>query len=365
MLQQHLLKQHYYEQIPTTEIKNKITEQREYLLSLYRQYKNTLTHKAELLYFERALKIHNLTRKRIPQLYGIPKAHKKMWCTTTSTPAFRPVVSCVNSVPEIFSKWADWRLKPLMKTFIPTIIRDSADCRNKLLKRFPNGVPANVKLFSIDAVGMYSNIDTNHAKHVMTNWFNQFRDRILELDENFPFELVLKVIYYIMSNNIIQFGNTFWKQLCGTAMGTSTAVNYANLYVGILKVSTILDKYKDYLSFYGRFIDDGIGTWTQSQGNNLAWHQFLADFNNYGILKWTNTGMVNKVIFLNMVIQINPLTRLLSFKSYGKESNLYLYIPPKSAHQPKMLRGMIIGRLLCFYDTAVGDKHWTEKCFNP
>lgn len=238
-----------------------------------------------------------------------------------------------------------------MKAFIPAIIRDSADCRAKLLKRFPHGVPPNVKLFSIDAVGTYSNIDTNHAKNVMTAWFNQCRDRISAMDNNFPFELALKVIYCVMSNNIIQFGDTFWKQPCGTAMGTSTAVNHANFYVGILELSTILDKCKDHLSFYGRFIDDGIGTWTQTHGSNLAWHQFLYDFNHYGILKWTNTGMVNKVIFLDMVMSIDPLTRLLSFKSYSKESNLCLCTPPKSAHQPKMLRGMIIGRLLCFYDT--------------
>lgn len=44
------------------------------------------------------------------QLHGIPKPHEPLWFTTTTTPGFQPVVSlhsCVDSIPEIFSKWAD------------------------------------------------------------------------------------------------------------------------------------------------------------------------------------------------------------------------------------------------------------------
>ena len=154
-----------------------------------------------------------------------------------------------------------------------------------------------------------------------------------------------------MNNNIMQFGDTFWRQLCGTAMGTSAAVNYANFYVGILELDCILSKYKNYLSFYGRYIDDRIRAWDNKPGSEEAWNNFLQDFNSYGILKWTDTGHVNSLVFLDFVITIDLFTRLLSFTSYLKKSNLYLYIPPKSAHQPKMLRGMIIGRLLTFFHT--------------
>ena len=37
----------------------------------------------------------------------------------------------------------------------------------------------------------------------------------------------------IMTNDIFQFGETFWRQLRDAAMGTSCAVNYVNAYVGI------------------------------------------------------------------------------------------------------------------------------------
>jgi hypothetical protein len=51
-----------------------------------------------------------------------------------------------------------------------------------------------------------------------------------------PVEFLLASLEEIMTNNIFQFGNTYWRQRCGCAMGTNSAVNYACLYVRLLKV---------------------------------------------------------------------------------------------------------------------------------
>jgi hypothetical protein len=48
--------------------------------------------------------------------------------------------------------------------------------------------------------------------------------------------LVLKALEEIITRNIFQFGDTFWRQKQGCTMGTSSAVNYAYLYVGLLEV---------------------------------------------------------------------------------------------------------------------------------
>jgi hypothetical protein len=39
---------------------------------------------------------------------------------------------------------------------------------NDLRRTFPNGLPPGARLFSVDAIGMYSNIDTNHGINVLT-----------------------------------------------------------------------------------------------------------------------------------------------------------------------------------------------------
>ena len=62
-----------------------------------------------------------------------------------------------------------------------------------------------------------------------------------------------------MKRNIFQFGDTFWKQKIGAAMGTSCAVNYAFLYIGLLKMLELIKEFELWMPLYKRFIDDGIG----------------------------------------------------------------------------------------------------------
>ena len=85
-----------------------------------------------------------------------------------------------------------------------------------------------------------------------------------------------------MTRNIFQFGNSYWKQRNGTAMGTSCAVNYAFLYVGLLEIQELLTDFKDWMPFYARFIDDGIGIWlTNKPGSMKAWSEFRKRINNW------------------------------------------------------------------------------------
>ena len=64
-----------------------------------------------------------------------------------------------------------------------------------------------------------------------------------------------------MERNIFKFGDTFWKQINGTAMDTSCAVNYAFLYLALLEMVVLMQEFKTWMLFYGRFIDDGFGLW--------------------------------------------------------------------------------------------------------
>jgi hypothetical protein len=73
------------------------------------------------------------------------------------------VISSVNSIPEIFSKHIDYWLKKVIGNLLPTYIKDAEHLMRDLSTTFPNGLPAGARLFSMDAVGMYSNIDTDHG----------------------------------------------------------------------------------------------------------------------------------------------------------------------------------------------------------
>ena len=87
----------------------------------------------------------------------------------------------------------------------------------------------------------------------------------------------------------------------------------------------------------------------------------MAALNNWGKLKWTCTGFVTSLEFLDLTISIKDDE--IHFKTFQKLLNLYLYIPPISAHSPDMIRGLIFGCLRCFHkhNTDIEDYYMMAK----
>ena len=275
----------------------------------------------------------------MPQFCGTCKVHKG------GAPKLRPVVSCVNSIPEIFSKWVDCWLKQAVREHLPTYLRDAEHLISELKSSFPNGLPKGARLFSMDAVGMYSNIDTKHGVEMTLKYLTDYSD---SLTADMPVDFITAALKEIMQNNIFQFGDTHWRQVQGSAMGTSTAVNCAYLCVGVLELQRLLKKYGISLQFFKRFIDDIIGVWLPDPNNPTAWTDFFRDINDCGQLKWTCDGLTNELIFMDLRVKLLPNGQL-EFTTCQKDMNLHLYIPPDSAHPRGMLRGLVFGRLRACY----------------
>ena len=287
-------------------------------MSLVNEYSKDLS-RAEKTYFRRAAQ----EETRIPQLYGMPKLHKQPLKS-------RPVVSCVNSSPEFYSKWLDNKMEEML-CLTDFKLRDSYQVLEEV--RRGNTFPPGTKLFTMDATAMYTNIPPDHGIEIMGKWIDEFGD---ELEPNFPRDLFLAVLETVLKNNVFQFGDTFWHQEKGTAMGTSTACKYATLYFAYHERTLIWPRYKQYLPYYKRFIDDVFGGWnSHSPGSSTAWQEFIHDMNAFGILKWKLEAHGNEVNFLDLTIQLSPQGRV-ETRTYQKPMHLHLYIPPSSAHPPGM-----------------------------
>ena len=233
VLANHLLNDSNYEHLPPDIAQIEIRRQRCAFEGIYGKFGHLLPTEAEETYFKRAMTEEHLSQTRVPQIYGIYKVYKEVKKT-------RPVISSVNSLPELFSKHVDYWLKKVVGELLPTYIKDAEHLMRSLKETFPNGLPPGAQLFSVDAVGMYSNIDTDHGVDVMTRWLTQHNET---LPASMPIDFILASLEEIMRNNIFQFGNTYWRQIRGCAMGTSSAVNYACLYVGLLEVRRLLPRY--------------------------------------------------------------------------------------------------------------------------
>jgi len=69
--------------------------------------------------------------------------------------------------------------------------------------------------------------------------------------------------------------------------------------------------------------------------------------NSWGPLKWVVQEPSTKVQFLDLNITLDNST--IRVETYQKPMNLYLYIPPLSAHPPSCFKGLIFGELRCYW----------------
>ena len=151
----------------------------------------------------------------------MPKVHKTSW-------KIRPVVSGVSSVMEPLSKFLDTQLQRVVH-LCPYYLKDSWHFLNDIqeLDSFPFA-----KFITSDANAMYKNINTEHAIEIFHKWFYIHSHH---LPPDFPTVLVLQGLERLMKYNVFLFGNNYFHQLNGTAMGTNVACMYATIYIVIMK----------------------------------------------------------------------------------------------------------------------------------
>jgi hypothetical protein len=78
--------------------------------------------------------------------------------------------------------------------------------------------------------------------------------------------------------------------------------------------------------------------------NQLAtWNRFKEALNNWGHLQWKCEEPSRKAVFLDLELELQNSTVIT--KTFQKKMNLYLYIPPLSAHPPSCLKGLNTGEL--------------------
>ena len=169
---------------------------------------------------------------------------------------------------------------------------------------------------------MYTNIDTQHALEVISSWLDRLRNES-KLPTDFPLDAIKEAMVLVMTNNIFVFGDLYFLQLLGTAMGTSAACMWATIYYGIHENNSLLPTHNNNLLLLRRFIDDMIVVWV---GSEQDWLKFKNNVNNFGILKWDFKDPSTSLNFLDLTINIK--SNKISTKPYQKGMNLYQYIHP-------------------------------------
>jgi hypothetical protein len=280
-------------------------------------------------------------------MYLLAKIHK----TPLKT---RAIISSSGSLCSGIAKWLSVELKKIIR-HMPYVATSSATVVKELQAL---DLTEHTRLFTMDAVSMYTNIHVGHALPVILEFLrSNNRGKQIVRREGINLSRLEYVLDLVMNNNVFQFGDTYWLQLAGTAMGTPPAPDYATLYYAIFELA-LIQRFPE-IEYYRRYIDDGLGTWNKPLNTDIAnddsrfllfksevntfgiGHPFFSDDNPLQPLRWTFSERAKSAIFLDLDITVRANS--IYTKIYEKELNLSLYIPPHSCHPPGCLKGLIYG----------------------
>ena len=119
-------------------------------------------------------------------------------------------------------------------------------------------LPQGAILFTIDVVGLYPNIPHSEG-------LNSLR-RFLELRDNkqISSDTLIEPAEIVLKNNLFEFDQKAFKQVRGTAIGTTFAPPYAILFMADLE-EKILNAFEEKLMIWWRYIDDIFFIWEHGE----------------------------------------------------------------------------------------------------
>lgn len=270
--------------------------------------------------------------------YTLPKIHKspETWCIPHLVPKGRPIVSGCSSEAIGAEKYIDYFLKPLAQSQ-PSYLRDTTHFKSVLLD-----IPVTPEslLATMDVSSLYTMIDTSDGIRAVSHFFDRHPDPAR------PDRAILHLLRICLARNDFAFGNLWFLQIKGTAMGRIFAPNYACLFMSRWEEATLNAALSANLapSFYRRYIDDIFLVFNHPAAR---FPNLLTILNNHDAnIQLTASCSTISVDFLDTTVFKNDgrlLTRL-----FSKPTDTHLLLHKGSFHPPHTFKGIVRSQILRF-----------------
>ena len=260
------------------------------------------------------------------RFYMLPKIHKK------SVPG-RPICSSVNHPTSRISKLVDEHIKD----YVPktnSYIRDTQDFIKKIKALGP--IPDGAILCTLDVSSLYTNIPNNEGILAVAEKLRS--DPTKTPITNFILDL-LKLVLHSMN---FTFNGDHYLQTGGTAMGTSLAPNYANLFMDRFETKALAGYPLKPLT-WKRFIDDIFLVWTHGEESLKRFIDYLNSL--HDTIKFTHEMSYSQIDFLDTTVKFG-LDRGLITTLFNKPTDTHLYLEYSSAHPQSVLTKGPFGQYL-------------------
>jgi hypothetical protein len=285
----------------------------------------------------------NFIRKHLNNTANDPLGYFYLLIKLHKTPiSGRPVCLDCGSLPHALGQWVDETLQLIVQDQA-LYFKNSAELKSEMEQL---DLPANISLFTYDAIAMYPNINTTQCIDWLSNYLT---DPNISSKFGYSPTALVNAIKLVIENNHMRFGDVIVKQVSGIAMGMSQALTITNLFVAIYEKRHVLQYVPHVVLYLRHFIDDGIGIWLHDPNPTIDkanWLSFQTCLNNSG-LQWVFSERSDEAVFMDLRLKIEGKKIVTSL--IAKPMALHLYIPPHSCHAPGVLSGIVFGNVLSIH----------------
>ena len=138
-------------------------------------------------------------------------------------------------------------------------IKDTSDFVERIESDVaPTTISSKTILATMDVSSLYPNIDHEEGVTACEYALNKRKTPLISTS------VLTGLIMTVLKSNTLKFGERFFHQIKGTAMGTPMAVNFANLFMAKFETEMLADykkKLKKLPTVWLRYIDDIFFTW--------------------------------------------------------------------------------------------------------
>ena len=240
-------------------------------------------------------------------------------------------------------------MTPIVKS-LPSYIKDS----NHALETFRNFnfSGENKIIYTIHITSLYTVIPNNEGLQALKYFFNQ---RPIKKPSS---ETLLRLAELVLTLNCFSFGDNYYKQINGVAMGTKMGPSYANLFVGFIENKFFSNYHGPKTDLYKRYIDDCVGA-TSSSKEEL--NLFINSVNSFHpALKYTWEISENSLAFLDIKLSIND--NGLSTSVHCKPTDSYNYLLHSSSHPQHVKNAIPFSQFLRLRRLCSDDTDFNNKC---
>jgi len=237
-----------------------------------------------------------------------------------------------------------------------------------------------IMLTAADVNALYPSIQLERGMAAL-RWFMDYHTSFNQTLK----DLCLKLAHFVLTNNYVvcqELGDTIYRQIVGTAMGTSFSVVYAVIFMIRLETPIVNDvRFRQYIRLFKRFIDDLFLIWTGPAATLYDFRRALETADEAISLNWSGYGShqdaVNpslvtakrheRVNYLDLDMSLQRVrtrtgaTIRVLFRPFRKPGNAYVYIPFTSFHGRHTFRGWVLAELIRLMTHSSTPEIWREE----